>query len=298
MARVLVTGATGSLGGRLARSLLSDGHHVRVSSRRPDALDDLRHLGAEVVACDLRVPRSLPAVVAGVDIAVHATQALAPPDPSNPPSQVDGAGVRALVQAAAATGTAHVVLTSMRGVRPDHRSEFVRHKAAAEAVLRRSRLGHTIVRPSAFMETHVLRRLGGPLCRTGRVTLLGRGTRPRNVVSVEDVASAVRAHIADLDHHDRTTLEVVGPENLTDLEIVYRLAAAAGRTARVRHVPLSVARAKAAAARAVGAANAPRLTLAAEMARGDAADLQAREGRVIGRRHLADVAASWAAGLP
>jgi uncharacterized protein YbjT (DUF2867 family) len=68
---VLVTGATGQQGGGLARLLLKRGHHVRGVSRKPDgaAANELRKLGAEIVAGDLGDRASIERAAKGVDVA-------------------------------------------------------------------------------------------------------------------------------------------------------------------------------------------------------------------------------------
>jgi uncharacterized protein YbjT (DUF2867 family) len=47
---VLVTGATGKQGGRVARALLGKGHTVRALTRKPDspAAQELKKLGADI----------------------------------------------------------------------------------------------------------------------------------------------------------------------------------------------------------------------------------------------------------
>jgi short-subunit dehydrogenase len=53
-ARVLLTGASGGLGGAIARSLAASDARLVLSGRRADALDELsRELGAEAITCDL-----------------------------------------------------------------------------------------------------------------------------------------------------------------------------------------------------------------------------------------------------
>lgn len=64
---ILVTGATGSQGGAVARELLARGHKVRAMTRKPDgeAAKALARLGAEVVQGDLDDGASLRRAMAG-----------------------------------------------------------------------------------------------------------------------------------------------------------------------------------------------------------------------------------------
>jgi len=70
--KVLVTGATGFLGGRLAKRLVVDGHEVRALVRRSSATSALDALNVELALGDLCDASSVSAAVDGVDIVVHA----------------------------------------------------------------------------------------------------------------------------------------------------------------------------------------------------------------------------------
>ncbi|KQZ07444.1 NAD(P)-dependent oxidoreductase [Agromyces sp. Root1464] len=69
---VLVTGATGYIGGRLVPRLLAAGHEVRVLARRPERLRDVPWRGeVEVVEGDLLDPGSVDAAVESVDVVYY-----------------------------------------------------------------------------------------------------------------------------------------------------------------------------------------------------------------------------------
>lgn len=69
--RVLLTGATGYVGGRLAPVLENAGVRLRCLARQPAALASRVSAGTEVVAGDLLDPPSLERAFAGVDVAYY-----------------------------------------------------------------------------------------------------------------------------------------------------------------------------------------------------------------------------------
>ena len=66
--RILVTGATGYIGGRLVPPLVDAGHDVRCLTRRPEKLAGVPWADAvDVVRGDALDPATLPAALDGVD---------------------------------------------------------------------------------------------------------------------------------------------------------------------------------------------------------------------------------------
>jgi UDP-glucose 4-epimerase len=68
---ILVTGATGKVGSRLAQRLVQHGYTVRALVRDPARATDLSDHGIHLVTGDLMQPDALPAAVQGVDTVVH-----------------------------------------------------------------------------------------------------------------------------------------------------------------------------------------------------------------------------------
>ena len=75
--RVLVTGATGYIGGRLVPRLLERGHHVRCVARNPSRLEGRKWRGVEIVPGDLEEPDIFWNVFEGVDVAYYLVHAMA-----------------------------------------------------------------------------------------------------------------------------------------------------------------------------------------------------------------------------
>lgn len=68
---ILMTGATGKVGSRLAKRLVAHGHAVRALVRDPSRATELTDQGITLVTGDLLEADSLKAAVAGADVVVH-----------------------------------------------------------------------------------------------------------------------------------------------------------------------------------------------------------------------------------
>jgi len=235
---ILVAGGTGHLGTELIPLLTGRRLPVRVLTR--DAARARRAVGdqVELAEGDVRDPRSLVAACEGVDCVVSAVTGFGPGGAG--PRLIDHQGNLNLIAAAQSSGAGRFVLLSMVGASSDHPMELLRMKHRAEEALKASRLDWTILRPTVFMELWASI-LGDPIVRGGRTVVVGRGDNPVNFISAGDIARFVELAVRDPRLRHRT-IEIGGPDNLTFNQVVEAIESAAGRKARVSHLPLPLMR--------------------------------------------------------
>jgi uncharacterized protein YbjT (DUF2867 family) len=218
---LLVVGATGMLGSEVCRQLVAAGTPVRALVRRSSAstrMRELRALGVELVEGELQDPASLAAACVGVRCVVSTASAILAQRPGDDLRSVDHEGTLALIGAAEAAGVSHFVYVSISG-RIDVECALVRAKRAVEDRLRlASGMTHTILRPTAFMESWLTPALGFDI-GAAQAHILGSG---RNRVSWIAIADVARFAVAATSHAfmRNVTQELGGPQALSTLDVV------------------------------------------------------------------------------
>jgi uncharacterized protein YbjT (DUF2867 family) len=240
MSSVLIVGATGRLGKALTAELLGRGHKVLAGYRSSRVAEELRTMGAELVPLDLRRPQGFAAALDGAGQVVTAAHGLTA-RAADSIARVDVEGHKALIAAAERQGVRRFIYTSAQGAGPDHPASFLRAKAQVERALAASALNWTIVRPTAFMDLYAHELIGKRVLAGKPAMLLGRGNQRRNLVAVADVATAI-ARIADQDGFSHRTIEIGGPDNLTDREVATLYGQLSGKPVRIRSLPAPVVR--------------------------------------------------------
>lgn len=243
---ILIVGATGLLGRATALALLAQGRTVRALVREPMRAVDLHRAGAHLVVGDLTDVASLEIACQGVKSVFACAHSLLGRGRYRS-VQVDHVGHSALIGVARDVGVGHFVYTSALGASEDHPLDFFRTKHEIEGALQDSGMGWTILRPTNFMEHHVHRCTGQWLLEKGFTVIVGPGTQPRNFVAVRDVAAFAVQALTDTRLRGRT-LEIGGPDNLSNLDIAAMYAVRA-RRGRIRHLPMALARVLAGAVR-------------------------------------------------
>jgi NADH dehydrogenase len=246
---LLLTGATGVIGGELLPLLLAQGHEVRALVRDPRRLGEHR-VAIQISLGDLGDPFSMRHAMRGVDTVVHLA-ATTRDQPGGTIEELNGLATVRLLRMAERAGVRRFLFFTAMGATPFQRTRFFRSKALAERAVRGSPLESVVIAPS------VVYRPGDPwitlLQRFGMlpaVPVSGSGRALYQPIWARDVARCVVSALegstgresARADAHG-ARYELAGPEILSYDGIVERVLESNGRHRPLVHVPLPVVRA-------------------------------------------------------
>jgi uncharacterized protein YbjT (DUF2867 family) len=205
-----VTGATGAIGGRVARSLAADGAELRLVVRDPARAPDLR---AEVAEGEYGDAAAMRAAFDGVSTLFLVSAAEHPDRVRLHTTAVD---------AAVAAGVQRIVYTSFVAATPDATFTFARDHWATEQHIRATGLRYTFLRDAIYAD--FLPALVG----ADRTIRGPAGDGAFTPVAQDDVA-AVATSVLHSDDYEEVTLDVTGPERLTMTDVAAVLTDVAGR---------------------------------------------------------------------
>ncbi len=203
---ILVLGATGKTGSRIATRLEEKGQTVRRASRNSET------------PFDWEQPQTWPAILEGVSSAYISYF----PDIAFPGAVEQ---VEAFTALAREKGLRRFVLLTGRG-------EF--HAERAEAVVRNSGVPFTIVRAAWFAQNFSEGALLGPVM--AGVLPMPAGDVREPIIDVDDISDVAVAALTE-EGHDGELYEVTGPRLMTFADMAAELSRAMGRT--VQYLPIS-----------------------------------------------------------
>jgi uncharacterized protein YbjT (DUF2867 family) len=151
MKRILVIGASGFVGGYLARALLGEGFAVRCLARRPESIAALAGAGCEAVAGDVSDPASLERALEGVAAVYVSIHTLSPQKGAGGFMDIEKQGIRNLIAACKAQGVRRLIQVTSLGVERDAPSLWTRERWQEEQELIASGLDVTFLHPGMIV---------------------------------------------------------------------------------------------------------------------------------------------------
>ncbi|WP_018680870.1 SDR family oxidoreductase [Actinokineospora enzanensis] len=209
---ITITGASGTIGSRVARLLSAQGVAQRLLSRDPSTLPDLPNAntahGAEYSDAD-----GMRAALAGTDTLLLISARESADRVNEHTTAID---------AAVAVGVRRIVYLSFLGASPDCTFTFGRDHWHTEQHLKHSDVPFVALRDSMYQS-------GLPSMAGTEGVLRGpAGDGKVSAVSVDDVAAVAAAVLRD-EAHDGQVLDVTGPAAISFAEAAEELARVSGR---------------------------------------------------------------------
>ena len=239
----LVVGATGMVGKQIALGLHKAGRKVRAMVRggatRAEA-KDLVDAGLEVVDGDLTRPETLVAPCAGVETVISGATSM-PQGRDDGLRRVDLEGGLALIEAAERAGVPRFIYVSFSwNLREPSPLETA--KRSCENRLLASRMTAVVLRPSYFMEVWLSPALGFDPPQ-GKARIYGSGEGKISYISMRNVVDFAVATTLKVERGP-VALEMGGPDELSQLEVVGIFEETLGKKFILEHVPLEALRAQ------------------------------------------------------
>lgn len=223
---ILVTGATGKVGGNVLELLVQAGQPVRALVRDPAKLGKAGEK-VEIARGDLTKPETLDAAFAGVDkvfLMITGGQSTEP--------------VKNAVEAAKKAGVKHLVVLSSSSVTSTKETLIGRWHIDAEAVIKSSGVPWTMIQPGAFA-SNTFQWIGSIKAQGAVFHVMGDGKI--NPIDPRDIAE-VAARCLTTPGHEGKSYVLSGPEALTAADEVAAISAALGKPIKVVQVTEAQAR--------------------------------------------------------
>jgi len=222
--KILITGATGTIGTELIKYLSEKGIYFRAMVRSIEKAKDLVTIpGIELIEGDFDNSASIEHALKGIDKAFLLTNS------SEKAEQQQSTFVKIAKQA----GIKHIVKLSQWAADVNSPVRFLRYHAVVENLTKDSGMAYTFLRPNLFMQGL----LGFRDTITKQNQFFGAiGDARISMIDIRDIA-AVAGEVLINSGHEGKIYNLTGPESLTHRAMAEKLSAAVGR--KIQFVDIS-----------------------------------------------------------
>ncbi|WP_069791967.1 SDR family oxidoreductase [Cyanobacterium sp. IPPAS B-1200] len=235
--KILVVGATGTLGRQIVRHALDNDYQVRCLVRNTSKASFLKEWGADLIIGDICDAETLPPALEGVDAVIDAATTRATSSLSI--KQVDWQGKVNLIQATQEADIKRYIFFSIINAKEFENVPLMNIKYCTELFLQESGLDYTIFQLAGFMQG-LIPQYGIPILDNQPVWVSGENT-PIAYMNSQDVAKFVIKAL-EIPGTEKQTYPIMGDRAWSGEEIISLCERLSGKEAKVSRIPIGLLR--------------------------------------------------------
>ncbi|MDO1449724.1 SDR family NAD(P)-dependent oxidoreductase [Rhodocytophaga aerolata] len=209
--KIVILGATGTIGSKISENLLHDGHQVTLIARHTEKLEKYRSLGAEIISADITDVETLTSAFKNADSAFVLV-----------PDNVKAENTRAyqrqvtgrLLEAIEKSTIKYIVNMSSVGSHMHEGNGMMGGTGEQEVRLNQLEAVNVLHIRSAYFMENFLRTIG-LVKKMGFNGTVADGDHSIPMVATKDVAKIAANHLANLDFKGKSVHAVMGPKDYT-----------------------------------------------------------------------------------
>ena len=213
--KILLVGATGTLGRQIAKQAIQDGHEVRGFVRNPKKASFLQEWGCELTQGNLLNHADIEYALQDIDLVIDAATSRA--DDSKSIYETDWDGKLNLFNACESLNVKRVIFLSILLTEKFRNVPLMDIKYCTEKLLEKSSFDYTIFKCAAFMQG-VIGQFAIPVLDSQAVWISGSPTKIA-YMNTQDMAKVIVSSIDNPKTH-RLSLPLVGPKAWDSNEVI------------------------------------------------------------------------------
>ena len=213
--KILLVGATGTLGRQIAKKAVEEGHEVRCIVRNPRKASFLQEWGCELTKGDLLIKDDITYALQDIEAVIDA--ATCRPDDSKSIYETDWEGKLNLFNQCEQKGVKRIIFLSILLTEEFRNVPLMDVKFCTEKLLEKSEFNYTIFKCAAFMQG-VIGQFAIPILDSQAVWMSGAPTKIA-YINTQDMANIIVSSIDNLNTY-KLSLPLVGPKAWNANEII------------------------------------------------------------------------------
>ena len=213
--KILLVGATGTLGRQIAKSAIEKGHEVRCFVRNPRKASFLQEWGCELTKGNLLIPGDIDYALQDIEVVIDS--ATSRPEDSKSIYETDWDGKLNLFNACESKKIKRVIFLSILLTEKFRNVPLMDIKYCTEKLLEKSNFDYTIFKCAAFMQG-VISQFAIPVLDSQAVWMSGTPTKIA-YMNTQDMANVIVSSINNPKSY-KLSLPLVGPKAWDSYEVI------------------------------------------------------------------------------